>query len=547
MADAIKAAPEAKDGPALIAELIERALALAGENADASARREALLSVLGAWELDAHEMALCADGHDVPGSAYEALLSGAERRAAGQFATPHYAADLMAAWLLREPVELLLDPGVGSGRLLYRAALHERAAERLLGLDTDPLAVDLAQRNLAWRGLERSEVRVADFFSELPEHPDAVICNPSYARHHALPADMKAAIHDGFERRLGVKFSRLAALHALFLVRTVEVCAPGARIAFITPGDWLDTAYGRAIKKWILSQAQVEGIVLFPEDALVFGGSVMSSAAITFLRKHDDGAFARAGASPGKTRVVRLPHDPVPVERVLAALTSDGSYGLSTKEVELTASGKWSRPTPKSNGGTPLSELARVRRGIATGCNSFFVLSEATRREWGLPLDELRPCASSPRAVKGLEVMSLEGLADNAPRWVLACWRPEAEHEHSPLGAYLRRGRELGIPDGYLASKRKPWHGLDKRQPPDILWPYFNRARLRFVRNHARALPLNSWLGIEPHEHVDADVLWRLLNEPTTLQAFLACRRSYAGMSKLEPSELSEVRVPWRW
>jgi hypothetical protein len=612
MPDADQQAPPQSEGsPALIADLVARTLAHAGEGAGAGARRDALLRTLREWTPDARELALCADGYDVVGAAFETLMSGAERRDAGQFGTPHYAADLMAAWLLQAPVKLLLDPGVGSGRLLYRASIREPAPARLLGLDSDTLAVELAVLNLGWRGLgERSEIRHVDFLlATLPEEeaagparPDAASVNPPYSRHHSIPADDKAAIHDGFERRLGVKFSRLAALHALFLVRTIEVCAPGARIAFITPGDWLDTAYGRAIKQWVLSQATVEALVFFPEDARPFGGSVMSSAVITLLRKHcagEDGSsqpktgsahamarvqppsqlrghrsgttarttnssshegtqrgdehapgeFSETEHAPQKTRVVRLSRQPPAVERVLAALAGSAAAtrgGMRVEEVELTASAKWSRPTPKSHGGTPLSELARVRRGIATGNNAYFVLSEATRREFGLSLDYLRPCASSPRAIGGIELFDLDSLPANAPRWVLACWRADAEAEDSALGAYLRRGREFGVPNGYLASKRSPWHGLDKREAPALLWPYFNRANLRFVRNHAQALPLNTWLGVEPHEDVDADILWHVLNQPATLAAFSASRRSYAGMGKLEPSELGAVCIRWR-
>ncbi|HEX8743950.1 MAG TPA: N-6 DNA methylase [Thermoleophilaceae bacterium] len=534
------------DGPGLIAELVAQARLRAGADASPAARREALLATLEGWTPNASEREVCADGYDVPGMAYEALISGAERRDAGQFATPNYAADLMAAWLLREPVDLLLDPGVGSGRLLYRAGLRENGPETFLGLDTDRLVVELARRNLKWRGLaDRAEVRVADFFASVPERPDAITCNPPYSRHHSLSNEAKASIHDGLEQRLGVRFSRLAALHALFFVRAIEVGRPGARIAFITPGDWLDTAYGRKVKQWVLEHATVDALVFFPEDALPFGGSVMSSAVITFVRKHQ----ASGGTTvTTKTRVVRLPHQPPVVEDVLAAATGVGEHSLRVEEVELTPSGKWSRPAPKRNGGVALSELARVRRGIATGSNGFFVVSDATRRQWKLPLDELRACVTSPRAFDGLEIRKadFDALAEKSPRWIIACWREDAECEESPLGAYLRHGRALGVPDGYLASRRKPWHGLDRREPPAILWPYFNRARLRFVRNRADALPLNTWLGVEPHEDVDADRLWRALNDPLTMEHLVASRRSYAGMTKLEPAELGEVSVRWR-
>lgn len=507
--------------------------------------RAALVSVLAELRPRADELTAWAGGIDVVGSAYELLLTGAERRQAGQFQTPFWAADLMAAWLLSEPTRLLVDPGVGAGRLLFRAGIREDAPERMLGLDVDPVSCAMARMNLTLRGLEdRAELRQADFLlDELAEAPDAVSCNPPYSRHHSIAAEAKAAIHEGFQRRLGVRFSRLAALHALFLVRAVEVAAPGARIAFITPGDWLDTNYGRAIKQWVLTQADVEALVLFREDALPFGGSVMSSAAITLLRKHDAEA---AQPAAHKTRVVRLPHEPPPVADALAAVTGAPASTLAVEEIELAAASKWSRPAGSKRIGTPLAELARVRRGIATGNNDFFILSEAHRHEWGLPLEELRPCLTTPRLVGGLEVTDLAELGEDVPRWVLACWRPEAEQEGSPLGAYLRHGRELGVPDSYLASRRQPWHGLDRREPPAILWPYFNRTRVRFIRNRAEALPTNNWLGVEPHEDVDADRLWELLNQPSTLKAFLAARRSYAGMTKLEPGELGAVRIRWQ-
>lgn len=509
--------------------------------------RAALELVLGELRVRTPDRAAWADGADVLGAAYEILVPAAERRAAGQFQTPLWAADLMAAWLLREPVRLLLDPGVGAGRLLFRAAGRARPPKRMLGLDTDPLACAMASINLRMRGLAgRAKVRQANFLlDELPEEPDAISCNPPYSRHHAIAAEAKTAIHDRFERDLGVKFSGLSALHALFLVRAIEVASPGARIAFITAGDWLETNYGRAIKTWVLDHAHVEGLVLFSDGALPFGRKVKSSAGITLLRKHEDGD---APAARPRTRVVRLPCDLPPVEEALAAIASEQPASLPAKEVELTPAVKWSRPrrvTRRTNG-TPLSELARIRRGIATGHNRFFVISEADRHEWGLPVDELRSCLATPRLVDGLEVGDLGALEDNVPRWLLSCWRPDAEREHSPLGAYLRHGRELGAADTYLGSNRTPWHGLERREPPAILWPYFNRHRLRFIRNRTAALVLNNSLGIEPVEGVDSDELWELLNHTRTLTAVRRAGRSYAGMTKLEPKELGVVRVEWR-
>ncbi len=510
------------------------------------ATRRALADLLDTLQVPAAELGVWADGVDVLGTAYERLLTGAERRDAGQFQTPFWAADLMAAWLLREPVKLLLDPGVGAGRLLFRAGIRASAPERLLGLDLDPVSCAMARSNLALRDLsDRAEVRQTDFLlDELPEQPDAVTCNPPYSRHHAIAAEVKSAVHEGFTDRLGERFSRLAALHALFLIRAVEVSAPGARIAFITPGDWLDANYGRSIKSWVLANAHIDALVLFPEGALPFGETVMSSAVITLLHKNRDDSTADTKLAA--TRVVRLPAKLPTVKAALKAVTGESRTRLRLDEMNLTAAAKWSRPVKARTTGASLSELATIRRGIATGNNKFFVLSEQDRMEWSLPVEVLRPCLTSPRVIKGLEAMSLDALPDDTPRWVLACWDQDAEHEDTSLGAYLRHGRTLGVADTYLASRRAPWYGLDRREAPDILWPYFNRDRIRFVRNRTSALPLNNWLGITAHADVDPDKLWRLLNEPATLKAVFDARRSYAGMTKLEPREMGAIRLRWR-
>ena len=102
-----------------------------------------------------------------------------------------------------------------------------------------------------------------------------------------IPATEKQQIHDGFEQRLGIRFNGLAALHVLFLVRAIEVAADGARIAFITPSDWLDVGYGKKVKEFLLARAEVEAIVLIEESQLFFEG-VLTTAAITLIREEQN-------------------------------------------------------------------------------------------------------------------------------------------------------------------------------------------------------------------------------------------------------------------
>ncbi|MER3412346.1 MAG: hypothetical protein C4305_08685 [Thermoleophilia bacterium] len=100
-------------------------------------------------------------------------------------------------------------------------------------------------------------------------------------------------------------------------------------------------------------------------------------------------------------------------------------------------------------------DVARIRRGIATGFNLFFVISEARRREFGIRRSQLCPCITSPRLLAGseLRVQDLEALPDDVPPWALDCRDPDEEHRQNALGAYLRRGRrELNAHAGWAVA-----------------------------------------------------------------------------------------------
>ena len=529
-------------------ELVER-VRLQAASTEPAAIRSAfateLRSVYSAFVKDpkAESWSAWGNGIDVIGEAYELLLKGVERRSAGQFQTPTWAADLMARWLLTEPCGTLLDPGVGAGRLLFRAAELggevEHAPEQMVGLDIDPVSLEMARLNLLMRGVEHFTLSRRNFLLDpLPEPPDAVICNPPYSRHHSVPAAEKQAIHSGFEKRLGLRLSRLAGMHVLFLVRALEVIRKGGRLAFITPAEWLDVNYGREIKRFVLERAQVEAVVLLEDDHLLFDGA-LTTAAITFMRV--------GAASSEPTRIVRLPARLPKVELAVAAVGGEGKE-LRTEEVNLTDQMKWSRPVRRRGSrGVLLSEHASIRRGVATGCNRFFVVSEQTRRKRGLGHSALLPCVTSPRLITGTELTAahLDALSDDVPRWLIDERDPTAEAGKDAMGRYLRWGkRVLKAHRGYLATTRTPWYALERREHSPILFTYMNRDRARFIRNEAGAVPLNTFLIVEPKAGVDVDELWEVLRSPHVGRQIKQARRNYGGgLWKIEPRELGQIRV----
>jgi adenine-specific DNA-methyltransferase len=321
----------------------------------------------------------------------------------------------------------------------------------------------------------------------------------------------------------------------LFLVRALEVSAEDARLAFITPAYWLDRNYGRAVKTFLLQQARIEAIVHFPAHELVFEHA-LTTAAVTLIRK---GADVRG--SP-RTRFARAAS--IKREDILGALTVDAE----ATHVQLSAAHAWSGvDRPRMREATTLEEVARVRRGAATGCNEFFVLSDEGRRRHGLNRCYLRACAASPRWFDGDEIdeETLVGLPPSAPQWLLY---PSRARLGGPLERYLQRADRLGVHERHLVRQRvkagRPWWEVEADFAAPILFTYLNRKRPRFVLNRAAAIPLNNWLVIEPLSGVDVAVLFSALKQASEAALRTDAREYGNGLWKLEPSELK--RLPLR-
>jgi adenine-specific DNA-methyltransferase len=464
------------------------------------------------------------DGFDALGAAYMQLLPAQYRRARGQVFTPTWAATLMATWALQELRSgIAVDAGVGSGVLLLAAARARttNSRVRLLGIDVDPTAVLMTRTNAALRGLGIEARRGNFLLDEIAERPEAILCNPPYTRHHALSAAEKEEIATTLGKRLGLRHTRRASLHALFLARAVEIAANGARIAFITPSQWLETNYGREVKEFVEKRASVVAVIDF--DTNLFP-QVRTSTSITLIEKR------AADTAPIHLSL----RDPLPKPGAVLHTLARGTVTEAPRR----------RARSHRRGTVQLAELARVHRGVATGHNRFFVLSDSDRRHLRLNRSYLRPCITSPRLFAGttLTAKTLAALPADTPRWLLTA---KSEPSRGPLAEYLAYGRAIGADTRYLCAQRTPWFSIRWHGAFPILFSYLNKNNPRFIRNDAEAVPLNTWLVVRPKEGVDVDALFAALSDANVLAQAKAAGRHYgSGLWKLEPSEIERLWVP---
>ncbi len=409
------------------------------------------------------------------------------KRALGQVATPPDAAAALAAWVADVGPRTLLEPGAGG-------FAFARAARRLLP-DVEVTGVEIDRETL---GDFPAAVVVGDFLDPAVlagRAFDAILCNPPYVRHHYLLRAYKEEVASRLGARFGIRLSRLSGTHVYFLLRALELLAPGGRAAFLTGAEWLRARYGEAVLACLRERGWLRAVLAVRPEEQVFPG-VLTTAAALLLE-----------ASSGPCRE---------------------ADGLARAEwLAAIAAGGVARPRRAADG-VPLARYFRVRRGVATGANRFFVLTDGEARAHRLPRGCLVRCVASPR--------------DPTPRWLF-----RARGMSVAVRAYLRLGEEAGVPERYLCRTRDPWWRVEEVAPAPILVGYMARARVAVLENDG-AVHLNLFHGIYPREGTPpalVGALGRWLASPAGQRALLGGARTYAGgLYKLEPRDLLAVPLP---
>jgi hypothetical protein len=464
----------------------------------------------------------------------------------------------MAGWAVRSPDDVVLEPGSGAAAFLLAAARvvagrHKEFGDgQLLGVDLDARLAMLGEVNLALQEPQmKATILHADFMDmqsdDFPQPPTVVLCNPPYTRHHELSAEAKERYGLEADRIAGSRVSRLASLHLHFFLKAVDLAADGARIAFLTPREWLDVNYGEPLKRYLQDTLTVRALLLFAPGARTFPG-VLTTSCIALLEKRR--------RNPGETTAV-IHIDRLPTLGELGEALDGSSASLPwgrRAQVELPAlspGAKWSVTLSTVDAGfrsVALGELVTVKRGIATGKNDYFVLSPSVATHWCLPEDTLVPVVAGAKDTRFLDLTAKDVMeAQAADHRVLLLRLGPQDGVRPELQRYLAYGRESGAASTYLARHRRAWYVVDERPDAPILFTYLRRDLPRFIWNPGRAHALNVFHYLIPKMPLSGNRLKALLcylNSSRGVSALQESGRVYGhGLRKAEPRELARMKV----
>lgn len=486
---------------------------------------------------------------------FDAEKPKSDRNKLGQFATPFALAKQITDFALAHastsgPVRFL-DPAFGTGAFLTAlvASLKGRPLEWAKGFEVDPKLAAFSRAT--FRDYPFTLVH-ADFTNARPPEEASqlatlVVCNPPYVRHHHIPPDTKRRLQRAALHRTSYPLNGLSGLYCYFILLSRSWMAQDALAGWLVPTEFMDVQYGKYVREFLLNGVNLTHIHRFAPTDLQFADALVSSSLVWF-RNEPPKADSQVAFSFGSSLL-------------------EPDYSRFVARDELEHSSKWTAFASPPNLATPrptpslrLRDLFHIKRGIATGANSFFILEEAKLAELDLPTECFTPILPSPRSI---DTQIIQADADGLPLldrrlFLLDCDLPieSIRQQYPPLWRYLQEGQARGIHNGYLCRSRSPWYAQERRPPAPILCTYMARARhsgsptFRFFLNRSRATAPNVYLMLYPRHDTVApmsqeshvlEAVWRHLSALNDRDLVPEGRVYGGGLYKLEPAELGNL------
>lgn len=458
-------------------------------------------------------------------------------REKGQFWTPLWVAEAMLQYV-RE-TDLIFDPAVGNGSFLNVLRQNGFSDISFYGFDIDEnqIASPIFQS-------EKCLVEHRDFLKNPPNRKfKSIISNPPYIRHHRIDEATKKWLKNLTARIAGFSIDGRAGYHIYFFIQALDMLEENGKLAIILPADVCEGVFSDKLWRWITEKFWVEAVITFDENAAPFPS--LDTNAIIFCIKNSPPKASLKWIKVNEANNLEL-------SRLIASdFLSKDFDTLEVSERNLIEALKtgFSRPENNHQPKYVLSDFADVMRGIATGANEFFFLTEQQAKDLQIPREFLKSCVGRTRDVIG-DVFTENDLLrlDNQARPTLLL-SIEKRFEELPeeIVNYLHKGVQLKLPERALIKLRNPWYKQEKRKTPEFLFAYLGRRSSRFIKNEAQVVPLHCLHCVYTYSknarHIEN--LHKVLNHPDTLRNLNLVSKSYgAGALKAEPQNLKNLPIP---
>ena len=464
-----------------------------------------------------------------------------DRRKIGAYYTPTTLTDVLSAWSIRSPKDLILEPSFGGcsflescNRRMLSLGCQDPTAQ-LFGCDIDPLAFEHLFERLGLTQIH-GHFFLGDFLSTDrltfgEQSFDSVIGNPPYVRHHNIGSKQSALarqIRNLFLPTLNLR----ANLWAFFVLHACSFLKEYGRAAWLLPSSFAHADYAGPIRNFLSRHFTKIATISLAERLFKTEGADEATTIVLAEGWHSE------SDRPQRIHQLTL-HSLSDLSSTIAGLGQG-----ATPIVDRVSGGPiFKRLHARSKS---LAEFCSFLIGTVTGDNRFFLFSARRLEATRISRTNLKLIASRATHVPGLTVTR---------RALMSYFREGAQtrilYPRLPLQTdvlnYLKAMPDPQIANNLTFGKRPVWFRpmLDRR--PDAFFVSMSHHGPRLVLNAARVPCTNSLYEVtfraDVSDHRRRVIAVSLISTFAQLSAELAGRKYGSGMLKLEPSDAKKVQI----
>lgn len=160
--------------------------------------------------------------------------------------------------------------------IFSRLLLEKKNDLRIKGFEVDEVIFEEAQKEFG--NCRNVDLLLQDYmYNDWQNRYDGNICNPPYFKFHDY--DNKNILKE-IESRLQCKLTGFTNLYTLFLLKSIRQLKPDGRCAYIVPSEFLNSDYGKLVKKHLLETGTLRHIIVFNFDENVFDDALTTASII---------------------------------------------------------------------------------------------------------------------------------------------------------------------------------------------------------------------------------------------------------------------------
>lgn len=455
----------------------------------------------------------------------------------GQVYTPKPIADFMTHLLFLSEKKIVMDPCFGEG--IFIKSIKESMEDiSLIGIEIDPILFN----NFSTKNLGTKQISLLnDDFFDINIKVDGIIMNPPYIRSELLNNEVydflnKMKINKKLKN--DYEISSRSNLYIYFFLKAYELLEDLGEIVAIIPNTWMSSEFGVLFKKYLINNFNIISIYQFNKD--VFLDATVDTC-IIHLRKeiseNDLTKFTYINDVMDYDQIINykdfnLKKNEVYINQKNLKPEEDWSTYFSQKSIFT-----------KTNNFIKMSEIIKVKRGITTNYNDFFIHKDESNLYSNNDNKYFQRIICSPKEVDGLNVKNLK-----KQNYLLSIIE-----DYSILPKDIKK--HIKEYEGKIIKNQKPttifkkinqnqdtWFKLGNPSAAPIIFSYIIRSEKRFIYNNIYCVRDNFY-ELYPKK-VNSYLMLAILNSNITLYMLEFIGRSYGkGLLKIQKYELDSLDI----